>query len=352
MDGNGFTSENTFEPDLAPEVPEYPKASAKYAYRVMGGSLFWLLIGSQTAALLAVFVIALFCPQALDMGWVNILLGVLPTYIVGAPLFMREMRYEAPARPERKKLPRKKLALLVFSAIGCMYVFNYLTTVLSAILEKVFGIVTPTLVFDMMTGASLPFVLGSTLVAAPLLEELFFRRFLCDRLAKYGEWQAVLFSGLAFSLFHMNFEQIFYAFVLGCLFAIVYVKTGKLRYTVLMHFCVNFVGTVPALILVKLGGLEASEQYSQLLESGAMDVAEKFYSENAAILGAVSAYSVLNLFFGIVCSVIFFRQIKRLLISADKTYMPKESRLSIMFSGKRTVAYIIICVALTVIAML
>ena len=61
---------------------------------------------------------------------------------------------------------------------------------------------------------------------------------------------AVLFSALAFGLFHGNLSQFFYAFGVGLVFGSIYVRTGRLRYTIFLHILVNAIGSlVPMLIL-------------------------------------------------------------------------------------------------------
>ncbi len=54
-------------------------------------------------------------------------------------------------------------------------------------------------------------------------------------LRRYGEKTAIMFSALAFALFHMNVFQFFYAFGLGLMFGYVYTRTSRLRYSVAMH---------------------------------------------------------------------------------------------------------------------
>lgn len=66
----------------------------------------------------------------------------------------------------------------------------------------------------------------------------------CDKVIKYGEGCTIVLSGLLFGLFHMNFNQFFYAFFLGCFFAFIYVKTGNLKYTIILHMTINFFGSV------------------------------------------------------------------------------------------------------------
>ena len=81
-------------------------------------------------------------------------------------------------------------------------------------------------------------------IGAPIFEELIFRKLLCDRLYKYGEFVCVLLSGLMFGLFHGNLSQFFYATGLGMLFAFVYLRTGRIRYTIALHMTVNLASSV------------------------------------------------------------------------------------------------------------
>lgn len=81
-------------------------------------------------------------------------------------------------------------------------------------------------------------------ICAPVVEELTFRKLLVDRLVKYGAVFSVIMSGLMFGLIHGNFGQFFYAFFLGCLFAAIYVKTGNVLYTIILHMIVNMSSSV------------------------------------------------------------------------------------------------------------
>ena len=102
-------------------------------------------------------------------------------------------------------------------------------------------------------------------ILAPVLEEYIFRKLLIDRLSKYGELTAMLFSATVFGLFHMNFFQFFYAFGLGLLFAYIYTRTRNLLYPVLLHMIINFQGSVLAPWLLSSVDLELITA----LESGA-----------------------------------------------------------------------------------
>lgn len=85
-----------------------------------------------------------------------------------------------------------------------------------------------------------------TVVLAPLFEELLFRKYLIDRTSAYGEKTAVIFSAVVFGMFHGNLFQFFYAAGTGLIFAYIYVRTGKLRYSVALHMMINLLGSVIA----------------------------------------------------------------------------------------------------------
>ena len=82
-------------------------------------------------------------------------------------------------------------------------------------------------------------VLLVTVIGAPVFEELIFRKFLIDRLLPFGERTTVVFTALLFGMAHQNAMQFFLAFFVGLVFAVVYIRTGNILYTMLLHFMVN-----------------------------------------------------------------------------------------------------------------
>ena len=91
-------------------------------------------------------------------------------------------------------------------------------------------------------------------VLAPVFEELVFRKVMVDRVLPYGEWPAILFSGITFGLFHGNLTQFFYAALLGMVLAYVYIRTGNILYSIGLHACVNFLGGVLPMLFPAITG--------------------------------------------------------------------------------------------------
>ena len=78
-----------------------------------------------------------------------------------------------------------------------------------------------------------------SIVIAPIFEELIFRKVLMDRIGVYGERLAIIVSALSFGAFHGNFQQFFFTAVAGVGLAIIYAKTKKIIYPIILHFLNN-----------------------------------------------------------------------------------------------------------------
>lgn len=83
-----------------------------------------------------------------------------------------------------------------------------------------------------------------TVLVAPIAEELIFRKFMLDRMRVHGERYAVLATALIFGMAHQNGMQFFLAFGVGIIFALVYLRTGKIVYTMLLHGMINLFATL------------------------------------------------------------------------------------------------------------
>lgn len=80
-------------------------------------------------------------------------------------------------------------------------------------------------------------------VIAPTCEELIFRRFLLVPLRKLGDFPAVILSGLAFGLYHANFDQFAYATLVGIFYALIVIRRNSILPTIILHALNNFIVT-------------------------------------------------------------------------------------------------------------
>ncbi|MCR5249184.1 MAG: CPBP family intramembrane metalloprotease [Lachnospiraceae bacterium] len=115
-------------------------------------------------------------------------------------------------------------------------------------------------------------------VAAPVFEECMFRGVLYSGLRKGASaLQAVLVSALLFGLFHMNINQMLYAFLLGIFFALLRETTGSILPSVICHMTVN--GGNALLILSEMD----NEQFAEIAKESAQSI------DSNMLLNAVSA---------------------------------------------------------------
>ena len=81
----------------------------------------------------------------------------------------------------------------------------------------------------------------SGLIIAPILEELFFRKFLLMALInKYRVSASLLLSSLLFATLHITTpSNLIPSFIFGYISGIIYLKFKKIRYSILLHFFSN-----------------------------------------------------------------------------------------------------------------
>ena len=183
------------------------------------------------------------------MRWI---LTLAPMYLIAIPLGLLVIKKLPAEAAEKQKLGIGRFLLLMLMCMPVMYGGNMLGNVLSSMLSG--GTAENVIVDYVMGNPWYSFIF--TVLLAPFMEEYLFRKQIIDRLGKYGEKTAILFSGITFGLFHMNLFQFFYAFGLGVIFAYVYTRTRMLRYPVIMHMIINFMGSILAPMLLNMLDLE------------------------------------------------------------------------------------------------
>ncbi len=209
---------------------------------------------SQTAIMLAV---QHFFPNVFSHWSFWELLSFIPNYCIGLPIallfFLRKLPRDVPAG-EKMSFGNWWGGFCVCMTL--MMAGNYVSQIFLSLIQSYLGPApqnpVESAVSSMPPWATFLFVV----LLAPLREELVFRGLICRRLLPLGEGWAIVLSSAFFALFHGNFYQVFYAFTLGCFFSFIYLKTGKLVYTVLFHMAVNFVGGFLSSVLYELIDME------------------------------------------------------------------------------------------------
>lgn len=214
-----------------------------------------LQIGVQALAL------TLF-PQWQDNFTILLTVTMLPLYLLGFPIAFLLMRNKEVPAIEKHSMTPGQLVITFLMLYGIMIIGNLIGLAITAGIGVLKGAPVQNALLNVVTGGNLWVTAIFTVLCAPVYEEFLFRKLICDKVIKYGEGCAVVMSGLVFGLFHMNFNQFFYAFFLGCFLAFLYVKTGNLKYTILLHMIINFFGSVLGGIILSL---DQSDPFSLII---------------------------------------------------------------------------------------
>ena len=79
-------------------------------------------------------------------------------------------------------------------------------------------------------------------ILGPILEELLFRKKLLTELLKFNnKYVALLLSSFIFSFLHNGVVTMIYAFILGIVFGLFYIKYKNIKLTILMHMVANII---------------------------------------------------------------------------------------------------------------
>lgn len=232
---------------------------------VCAGAVTLIFIFTIVAQLLLDMLVRRMAPHLAGEAWYVMALSSVPMYAVAMPLSLLIFRLVPARAPEKKSMkPYVWLGLLAI-CFGLTYAGNFIGMLVNLIIGAIRGEPVVNELQAVTTATPMWANLLFVGILAPVMEEIFYRKLIIDRLTRYGDLPAILISGLTFGLIHGNFSQFFYATVLGCLFGYVYLKTGKIRYTILLHMAINLIGGVWASEVVKVVNADPEGLLSMLL---------------------------------------------------------------------------------------
>jgi membrane protease YdiL (CAAX protease family) len=188
---------------------------------------------------------------------IQFLAGLSLQYLVAAPIAIRiskafrKDRY-IPLKTgfSKPQIKKSTIARWIIISLFLTYTANFITLIATMIISTIRGEDigqvdlssngTPLSIISTITG----FIL-----LAPLFEELVFRGIVFRHIARFGGWLPVIFSGMIFGLFHMNFPQILFAGVLGTCAAFLFVKTKSIIPALILHLSMNTIGGLATIML-------------------------------------------------------------------------------------------------------
>ncbi|MDD6212122.1 MAG: type II CAAX endopeptidase family protein [Clostridiales bacterium] len=215
----------------------------------MGWGLFFLLITSLLADLMFTWIAAIVDPILASDPVVANWLALISQYLIGFPVCMMII---SSVPGDSMEMYRMRAGHWFRCFLVCCFLIlagNLLGLLVNDGLALLLNHQPANILDDVMGESSILYNMVGTVLLAPFFEEMVFRKMMIDRLNRLGDWPAMVVSALLFAMFHGNFYQFFYALGIGLLLGYIYVRTGRIRYTIFLHMSINFLFGVVSSVL-------------------------------------------------------------------------------------------------------
>lgn len=166
------------------------------------------------------------------------------------------------------KLTRMSLGELSFNPIspsvtlactGIALAISLAGSTLASVLLQFFaswGMMPPEFPASPTGGVAMLFDIFTTVLLAPVIEEIIYRGFILGSLRRCGDAVAIIVSALLFGLEHGNMAQLPYAFIYGLVLAYFVVKTNSLYTGIFLHVVNNALAVLTDYLFRNLNDLE------------------------------------------------------------------------------------------------
>ena len=202
--------------------------------------------------LIAMILISIFLSLLEISATYSIHLSISFSYLIAifVTLMFMEAENQLPDLSEKFTIESARQAMILILAIPVLVtVVDFIIVIGYGIgYELVFGV--PDLDTDIgVDWGSGPVALGlamaSTVIIAPIAEELMFRGYLLDSIKKmHGDWVAVAISAILFGLVHIEPYTVGMATIGGLIYGYVRIRTGSLWPSIIGHMIWNWIALV------------------------------------------------------------------------------------------------------------
>jgi len=297
-------------------MEQYEIQPRKLLSRV-GLGLFFMAVATLISSVLIQLVVETYFKDILDTDWFLWAATAITVVGIGLPVFyLATKKIPNSEHKEIVKLRSSEFIIFFFICVATMYITSYFGTFIGFLVSMIKGeeIYNPLIDAVLDSNIFITFFYGA--IAAPIVEELIFRKFLLNKVRRFGDLPAILLTGFAFGLYHMNLSQFFYATALGFLFAYITLKTNTVRYSILLHMIINGIGTTIAPMLVR--------------------------NENMLLIMIMGIWVLSSITIGCVFFVLNVKKIK-----FEKAEVPVEKK-SVFFFNTGTILFTLVCLIITV----
>lgn len=287
----------------------------------IGWALSVLVIFSQIGGVIVSVIGNLFFRKFAQTSIFTFLSGVMPIYLIGFPVFAIIIK-KIPKRIniEKRKLNIVEIMKLIIISFGALYILNILTNLINLGISILKGsqVINPLASF--LDNANIYQITFFVAILAPIMEEIIFRGILISRLRQFGDEVCIFVSAFSFAMFHGNLSQFFYAFALGCIFAYTVLKCGTIKYAILLHMIINFVGSVVSLKIALSGNI---------------------------ILAGVLFFFVIAMILGTIILIILEKD--KIVLKQGNIYLTKKEKFKLIFNNSGMMTYVALSLILIII---
>lgn len=217
----------------------------------LGLSLAIFIIVSYLSAFGLTFVIKQFdIVTEKNKYLITYLINAISIYVIGfvvtRAVLGSKMQIE---KKEKKKIKLSNFLLLIAITIGGSQIINIVTNAILSIIQLIAGSKINNDVAEILQGSDGISLVLFAVVLGPIFEELIYRGMFLKRLRAFGDKTAIIYTAIAFGLFHCNIAQIPFAIACGLVLGYAAVKSNNIIYPIILHMALNGTSTVLSLAM-------------------------------------------------------------------------------------------------------
>ena len=259
-------------------------------------------------------------------------INVIALYLIGMPVIVLLAKRIKSKPPVKHHMKPWKFPFLFSMCYSIGIICNVVGVILVTLFSLASGKTTENTVANLTSSANIWLLVLYVVIMAPIMEELIFRKVLVDKLHGYGQGIAIFLSGLMFGFFHGNLNQFLFAFPLGMCFAYVYIRTGKIQITILLHMVTNAMGTFAGFGITRALDMD---EYIRVFSSGNSARMMAYVEKNMGVFLALFAFIILvfvMVIMGIVCWIVNLCK-KRIFLDRARRVVPEGKAFGVVFGN-------------------
>ena len=242
---NFLNNKNLSSPGDSPEEIKKEKKHMTKVFGIFGiAYVFALVFVLGADAFLYAFELSA------DVSYViRSIISALHTPLIFLIMFYAFKTIPSAPHPVTDKMTAVKFTGFILVCFFLIIAGSMIGNYVSLLLSKIFNVPPFHIVSEALDDMKTSEIIILAIILAPIFEELVFRKLLIDKLSRYGTWFCIVVSALVFGLYHGNFQQFFYAFGVGSVFAYVYCVYGNILLTIVLHAIINAIGSLVPMLL-------------------------------------------------------------------------------------------------------